>query len=205
MSSKLIAIAGGTGAGKSTVAFALHDKYPDKISIVHLDDYQWHGENRSKVPIHDGIRNWDHPDAVDWEALVSDLKKLKSGQSIHIQSKNERLVPRAKKTSDEKPTPRLPLTIEPKPIIILEGYLSLWHPEVRKLLDYSVFLDASHDTRIQRRTNFLNSEYEQKVLIPMHEQFIEPTKQFADKVIDVSQVDITEATSIIERSWQTQR
>lgn len=202
MPSKLIAIAGGTGAGKSTVAYALADKYPDKISIVHLDDYQWHGENRSKVPVHNGIRNWDHPDAIDWEALISDLKKLKAGESITIQSKSERLVPRKKKESDEVPTPRLPMTVKPKPIIILEGYLSLWHPAVRELVDYSFFLDASHDTRVKRRTNFLNPEYEQKILKPMHEQYVESTKQFADKIINVSQVDIREAAAIIGRSWQ---
>ena len=70
---KIIAIAGGSGSGKSTVAFALKDKYPDKISIVHLDDYQLHGENRSKVPFLDGIRNWD-PDVIDWWSLITDSK-----------------------------------------------------------------------------------------------------------------------------------
>ena len=97
MTPKLIAIAGGTGAGKSSLAFALMDAYPDKISIVHLDDYQWHGVNRSNVPIYHGMRNWDHPDAIDWVSLIGDLEKLKAGKSITILSKNERLVPRTKK------------------------------------------------------------------------------------------------------------
>ena len=186
MSPKFIAIAGGTGSGKSTLAYALADKYPNKIGILHLDDYHWQGEDRKQTPRHEGMRNWDHPDAIDWKSLIADMQKLKRGETIQIMSKNERLIPREPKESNEMPTPRLQLTIGPKPVIILEGYLSLYNQDVRKFLDFSFFLDASHDTRIKRRTNFLNSEYEQNVLIPMHEEFVEPTKQFADEVIDVS-------------------
>ena len=88
--------------------------------------------------------------------------------------------------NDETPTPRIPVVIEPKLIIILEGYLSLWNAEVRERMDDSLFLDAGHDLRMNRRVHFLNSEYEQKVLIPMHAQFIEPTKKFARHIIDVT-------------------
>ena len=202
MKVKIIAIAGGTGAGKSTVAYALADKYPEKISILHLDDYQWHGENRVKVPLFNGIRNWDHPDVIDWNALIIDLKKLKAGQEITLMSKSERVVPRKIKDNDETPTPRLPLTIQPKEVILLEGYLALWNPQVRELLDYSFYLDAGHDVRMQRRTNFLNKEYEEKVLVPMQKEYVESTKKFANEVIDVSKFDIPQVRDIIEQSWR---
>ena len=135
----------------------------------------------------------------------SRTQKLKAGESISITSKNERLVPRKKKDNAETPTPRLPLTIDPNEVIILEGYLSLYNTEVRKLIDHSFYLEAVHDTRIKRRTNFLNPDYEQKVLKPMHEQYVEPTKKFADQIIDVSSVDINSVVAIIEKSWQIQR
>ena len=199
MHPKIIAIAGGSGAGKSTVAFALADKYPNKVSILHLDDYHWHGENRVKTPFHEGIQNWDCPESIDWESLLRDLKKLKTGELIILMSKNERLFPR-KPTIKNSPSPRKEISIKPKEIIILEGYMSLWNPEVRKLIDYSFYLDAGHDTRVKRRVHFLNLEYEQKVLIPMHEQYVEPTKKFADQVIDVSKIDIDEVRDIIEKS-----
>jgi|SRR3989344_1838014 len=181
-----IAIAGGTGAGKSTLAFALLDKYSDIIGVVHLDDYQWYGDNRPRVPIYGGLKNWDHPDVLDWKSLVADLEILKSGGSISIDSKHTRQMPCEQEGNDETPTPRIPVVIEPKLIIILEGYLSLWNAEVRERMDDSLFLDAGHDLRMNRRVHFLNSEYEQKVLIPMHAQFIEPTKKFARHIIDVT-------------------
>ena len=199
MTPKIIAIAGGTGAGKSTVAFALRDKYPDKISIVHLDDYHPVGARRAIVPMMAGMQNWDHPEALEWDALIVDLKKIKHGETLNIQSKNDNLVERSQDENiEEKETPRFPVTIEPRPIIILEGYLSLWHPELREMLDYSFFLDVPHDTRIKRRTKFLNPDYEQKILIPMHEQYVEPTKEFANNVINIESLSLEDVVKQIE-------
>jgi len=186
MISTFIAIAGGTGAGKSTVAFALQDKYPERIGIIHLDDWQKHGERRVAVPVLDGVQNWDHPNAIEWNELIGDLKKLQAGKTVSIQSKNERLVKETERQVQEQITPRLPLEIKPKTVMILEGYLSLWDSRVRAMLDDSIFLEAHHSIRLKRRTHFINSEYETKILVPMHAQYVEPTKKFAKHVIDVT-------------------
>lgn len=173
----VIGLAGGSGAGKSAVAYALRDRYPEQITILHLDDYH---REREDCPKQSGMMNWDHPDAIDFTQLISDLATLRMGKSITVQTKNER------DNSDYTRTrARVPLTIAPKPVVILEGFLALWHPDVRKLLDFGVYLDAPAEARLQRRTKFLDAAYRDGILFPMHAAFVEPTKQYAQHVISV--------------------
>lgn len=174
----LIGIAGGSGAGKSTLAFGLKDSLPDKVTIIHFDDYQ---KKRADAPVFDGMTNWDHPGAIDFEKLILDLKKILNGESVSIQTRNERDNPEFPKTRERKE-----VVLQSLPIIILEGYLCLYDKRVRDLLDYSVYLDIPHETRIARRTKSVDENYVSSILIPMHQQFVEPTKNFADLVIDVS-------------------
>jgi len=176
----LIGIAGGTGAGKSTLAFALVNKYPNKLTIFHVDDYQ---KEERDVPILKGMPNWDHPDAIDFKRLLTDLQRLKAGKVIIVQTKNEQFNPNYEDVG------RLPMKIEPKPIILVEGYLALSNPSLRSLLDYKIFLHLDSDVRLSRRSKFIDPKhelYDEKILIPMHKQYVEPTKKYANTIIDVA-------------------
>lgn len=173
-----VGISGGTGAGKSTVCTALQDKYPNKIGLIQLDDYF---KPSAEVPKFEGMGNWDNPESLYLEKLASDLVELSHGYSVVINTKNERLNPEYKNT--EK---RIPVEFQPKPIMLVEGYLVLYDERIRKILSTSIWLDAEHKTRYERRVHFKYPEYEEKVLKPMYEQFAEPTKKYAKHVIDVS-------------------
>ncbi len=86
-----------------------------------------------------------------------------------------------------------------KGIVITEGYLLFYKPAVRKLLDFRVFLEAKDKTRIKRRTKFKNEKYIEKVLLPMHKKYIEPTKKFADLVLDTEKYSITRAAARVKK------
>ena len=102
-----IGIAGGTGAGKSTLCTALVDKYPEKIGLVQLDDYF---KSSAQVPKLEEHTNWDHPDALYLDKLANDLTELSQGKSVVINTKNERFNPDYKKTDK-----RIPVEFQPKP------------------------------------------------------------------------------------------
>ncbi|PIR02936.1 MAG: hypothetical protein COV60_03005 [Candidatus Magasanikbacteria bacterium CG11_big_fil_rev_8_21_14_0_20_43_7] len=178
MKPTFIGIAGGTGAGKSTLCTSLQVKYPDTIGLIQLDDYF---RPSSDVPTLGTHENWDHPDALYLDKLKKDLKMLSNGKSVMIHTKNERLNPEYKKT--EK---RIPVEFHPKPVMLIEGYLVLFDTDIRDTLKTSIWLDADHDTRWKRRVHFKYPEYETDVLLPMHKKFVEPTKQYAEHVIDVT-------------------
>ena len=191
-----IGIAGGTGAGKSSLCTALQDKYHDKIGLIQLDDYF---KPAAEVPMVNGIESWDSPESLYLEKLARDLAKLSQGNPVVINTKNARLNPEYVKT--EK---RIPVEFQPKPIMLVEGYLVLYDERVRKLLNTSIWLDTDHDTRWARRVHFKNPEYEEKVLKPMHKKFVEPTKQYAEHVIDVSNLSKEEVFSQVEnilKAW----
>jgi len=193
LESILIGISGGSGAGKSTLCTALQDKYPDQIGLVQLDDYF---KPSAEAPTHEGYSNKEHPDALYFDKFNEDLEKLSQGNSVVINTKNERLNPEFKVTKK-----RIPVEVRAKPIMLVEGFLVLFDERVRKLFHTSIWLDVDHETRWERRVHFKNSEYEKKVLIPMHKKFAEPTKQFAAHVIDVSRLTreqvLAEAENII--------
>jgi len=191
-----IGIAGGTGAGKSTLCIALQDKYPDKIGLIQLDDYF---KPSAEVPKIDGIENWDSSESLYLEKLARDLAKLSQGHPAVINTKNARLNPEYTRT--EK---RIPVEFQPKPIMLVEGYLTLYDERVRKFLNTTIWLETDHDTRWARRVHFKNSEYEEKVLKPMHKKFVEPTKQYAEHIIDVSNLSKEEVFSQVEnilKAW----
>ena len=195
MKIKVIGITGGSGAGKSTLCNTLKHKYPDQIQLIQLDDYFKPKEERPKVG---DIVNSDHPDSLYLDQLAEDLKLLIANQSVIIHTKNEYLNPDWEKTKI-----KMPVTFHPKPIILVEGFLLLHNEKVRNLLDTSIFLDVEHDKRWERRVHLSNKnkEYEEKVIIPMHNQYIEPTKKYADHVIDISNLTkedvLKEAENII--------
>ncbi len=173
-----IGIAGGTGAGKSTLCTALMDKYHDQIGLIQLDDYFKPAIDIPKLGEH---KNWDHPNSLYLDKLLHDLKELAQGKSVIIRTKNERLNPEYKMTDK-----RIPIEFKPKPVILVEGYLVLYDEKIRELLAKSIWLDVDHETRWARRVHFKYSKYEEEVLLPMHQEFAEPAKQYSTNILDVS-------------------
>lgn len=111
-----VAIAGGTGAGKSTLCTALIKKYPDKIGLVQLDDYF---KPKAEAPLMDEIVNLDHPESLYLDKLARDLSELAKDHSVVINTKNDQLNPGYENTKQ-----RIPIRFHPKPIILVEGVFS---------------------------------------------------------------------------------
>ena len=178
----IIGIAGGTGSGKTTVVRKIVEALPPHyVAVVPLDSYYndtTHLTNEERRAI-----NFDHPDAFDWKLLIRQVNELREGRAI------------------EQPTysyiisNRLPETIhvEPKPVIIIEGIMTLINKKLRDMMDLKIFVDCDSDERLIRniqrdtidrgRTVSMVVERYLEVLKPMHEQFIEPTKRYADLII----------------------
>lgn len=178
----IIGIAGGTGSGKTTVVKKLVAALPpDYVAVVPLDSYYNDTSHLTMDERH--AINFDHPDAFDWKLLTQQVNELRQGRPI------------------EQPTysylicNRLPETIhvEPKPVIIIEGIMTLINKRLRDMMDLKVFVDCDGDERLIRniqrdtidrgRTVSMVVDRYLAVLKPMHEQFIEPTKRFADIII----------------------
>lgn len=178
----IIGIAGGTGCGKSTVLRRIRESIPcSRIAFIPLDSYYNKGSHPSLKERQK--TNFDHPDAFDWPLLIEHINSLRQGLAV------------------EQPTysylecDRLPETIhiEPQEVIIIEGILTLWNKELRDLMDLKLYVDADPDERLIRvirrdiqergRTAEMVMERYLRVLKPMHLEFIEPTKRYADLII----------------------
>ena len=168
MTPYFIGIAGGSGSGKTALAKCLKKHLGTKASVFHIDNYQKIG---GKPPRLHGMDNWDHPNAIYWNQLSKDLKILKGGKPVIIKTREQKQLTNAKKA-----------LFNPKPIVIIEGYLLFIKPGIRKLLNFLVYCDAKDDIRIKRRTKFKHTEYVEKILLPMHHKYIEPTKKFANLI-----------------------
>ena len=178
----IIGIAGGTGSGKTTVVRKIVESLPkDSVAVIPQDSYY---NDQSDMRLEERKKtNFDHPDAFDWTLFGQQIAELRHERSI------------------EQPTysylvcTRLPETIhvEPKEVIIVEGIMSLYDKGLRDLMDLKVFVETSPDERLLRvitrdtverghPLEMLIDKY-RNVLKPMHDQFIEPTKQFADIIV----------------------
>ncbi|MGM9974984.1 MAG: uridine kinase [Clostridiaceae bacterium] len=178
----LIGITGGTGSGKSTVAKEICSKFSeDCIAMIEQDSYY---KDQSHLSMEERVKtNYDHPDAFDNELLVSHLKSLLEGKDIEKPIYDFSVHTRKEET----------VKVEPRDIIILEGILVLSDPEIRKLLDIKIYVDTDADVRIIRRLvrdinergRTVDSVINQYLTVvrPMHLQFIEPTKRYADLIV----------------------
>jgi uridine kinase len=190
----LIGVAGGSGAGKSTICYKLVDEYPNVYEIINLDDYQ-KKKTESNLPTVDGKINWDHPDIIDWSKLIQDVKELLNGRSITIDVWSHR-----SNLNYAVHRKMIKRTINPKHIILLEGYLALHNSELNRLYAKKFYLDIDDEARKLRRGKndvIDNPDYEEKILLPMHKQFVEPTKKNADKVINVSNMSVSQVAEEI--------
>ena len=178
----IIGIAGGSGSGKTTVVKQIAKALPPHCAaVVPLDSY--YNDTTNLTPEERAAINFDHPDAFDWKLLTEQIKKLKSGEAIEQPTYSYIESNRQKET----------IHVEPKPVIIIEGIMALHSKKLRDIMDLKIFVDTDSDVRLIRnirrdvvergRTVEMVLDRYEKVLKPMHEQFIEPTKQFADIII----------------------
>lgn len=178
----LIGITGGTGSGKSTITREICSKFDEScIAVIEQDSYY---KDQSDIPFEERVKtNYDHPDAFDTELMVSHLKELAKGNSIKKPIYDFEIHNRKKET----------VKVESKEIIIVEGILVLEERELRDLLDIKIYVDTDADVRIIRRIvrdmnergRTLDSVINQylNVVRPMHMQFIEPSKRYADIIV----------------------
>ncbi len=179
----IIGIAGGTGSGKTTVVRKIMDSLPDKrVALIPQDAYY----NRAPqgIPLEELKKmNYDHPDAFDWDLLVEHIETLKKGFPIEQPTYSVLTCDRGEET----------VRIEPSQVIIVEGIMALHDKRLRDLMDLKIYVDAAADDRLIRlinrdvvergRTPRIVIERYQKILKPMHEEFIAPTKAYADIII----------------------
>lgn len=190
MQTKLIGITGGSGAGKTTLCEKLLAKYPDRFVLVQLDDYFY---PRNELPVLHGEPNFDHPDAVNVDKLLHDLAELRAGRSITVNTRNLRVNPDYWQTKQ-----RIPVVCEPRPFVLVEGFLLLHDERVRNALDKTIWLEAPHEMRWERRVSPKNEGYEDNVYKPMYKEHAEPTKAFAGSIIDVSDKSVDEVLAEVE-------
>jgi len=178
----VIGIAGGTGSGKTTVVKKVIDSLPpDEVVVLPQDSYY---RDSSHIPLQERLEmNFDHPDSIEFDLLIRHIKELKKGNAIEQPIYSYLTCTRAKET----------IPIAPRDVVIIEGILVLTDPDLRQLMDLKVFVDADPDDRLIRVINrdivergrsvaMVMERYEHTVK-PMHLQFIEPTKRFADLII----------------------
>ena len=176
-----IGIAGGTGSGKTTLTEHIKKRFGDAVGVIYHDNYY---RDQTGMPFEVRCRqNYDHPDAFETDLMVRHLKALKAGVSIQCPVYSYTDHNRTDKTVE----------IKPASVIIVEGLLIFQNPELRDLMDIKIFVDTDADVRILRRIlrdvkergRSIESVVEQYLTTvkPMHEQFIEPSKRFADIIV----------------------
>lgn len=178
----LIGVAGGTGSGKTTVVNTLIERIgPDRIALLPHDAYY-----RDYVDLPKDVldrKNFDHPDSLETELLVRHLRALKQGAAVEVPIYDFRVHRRAPETR----------RVEPKKVILVDGILIYAEPELRRLLDVKIFVDTDPDIRLIRRIKrdiaergrTLESVVEQyeTTVRPMHLEFVEPSKRYADLIV----------------------
>ncbi|NOZ46070.1 MAG: uridine kinase [Chlorobi bacterium] len=178
----IIGIAGGTGCGKTTVVNQILNELPEgEVGVISQDSYYMdttHLSYEERVKI-----NFDHPRSIDFNLLAKHLKKLKAQKPVHQPVYS---FVKHNRTGDT-------ILTHPRKVMIVEGILILTNPELRDMFDIKIFVHADSDERLIRRLkrdiaergrdlDEVLSRY-QNTLKPMHDQFIEPMKEFADIII----------------------
>lgn len=178
----VIGVAGGTGSGKTSVTRSIIQRFADKTILMVEQDYYY--KDQSHLPFEERLQtNYDHPLAFDNDLLIEHLKQLIDQKSVKKPTYDYKIHTRSEET----------IHVEPKEVIIVEGILVLEDERLRDLMDIKVFVDTDADVRIIRRMmrdinergRTLDSVIEQyiNVVRPMHLQFVEPTKRYADLII----------------------
>jgi uridine kinase len=203
----VIGIAGGTGSGKTTVVRKIVEKLPaGQVVVIPQDSYY---RDNSHLPIEKRQEiNFDHPDSIEFELLEDHIRKLKLGQTIQQPIYSYITCTRSSET----------IPIRPREIIIIEGILILCNKPLRDLMDIKIFVDADPDDRLGRvisrdleeRGRSLDKVLDRywKTVKPMHLQFIEPTKRYADIIVPEggnNDVAIQVLVSMIEKNLKQEK
>tara|TARA_B110000263_G_scaffold161121_1_gene140097 strand:- start:316 stop:945 length:630 start_codon:yes stop_codon:yes gene_type:complete len=178
----LIGIAGGTGSGKTSVANAILAEFSSSEVVLIQQDSYYHDLKHLHIDERATV-NFDHPDAVDFNEMCENLQSLIDGQTVKIPMYNFNTHTRTDDT----------LTIGNHHIIVLEGILALFDEKIRNMMDIKLYVDTPDDIRIIRRIKrdinkrgrTFESVIEQyyNTVRPMHQQFVEPSKKYADVII----------------------
>ena len=178
----IIAIAGGTGSGKTYIAKKLHDVDPENVAIVSHDRYY---KDRSDTPLEKRKDlNFDEPASLDNELFHKHIKQLKAGETIDMPQYDFSTHTRMKETT----------TVSPTPVMIIEGILILEDATLRELFDLTIFIDVDDDIRLARRLTRDVGERDRsfqeslnQYLIsaqPMHNKYVQPGEDYADLIIN---------------------
>ena len=177
-----LGVAGGTGSGKTSVAEAILDEVGrERIAFLAQDSYYrdvaWHSD------AHLLHHNFDHPEAIDNDLLVRHLRELKQGRPVEVPVYDFVRHVRTEETEH----------VEPRPVVLLEGILLFVEPDLRELLDLKVYVDTAADVRLMRRVRRDIEERGRTVddvfrqysdtVRPMHLEFVEPSKRWADVIV----------------------
>lgn len=177
----IIGIAGGTASGKTTIVNKLKDFFGNDVELISHDCYY---KAHDDMPYEERAKlNYDHPSSFDTDLMIKDIMDLKAGKTIH------------RPVYDFSIHNRVPETVEvqPKKVILIEGILIFENKELRDLMDIKIFVDTDADERLMRRIirdmefrgrtiESILTQYKETVK-PMHEEFVEPSKKYADIII----------------------
>lgn len=178
----VIGIAGGSGSGKTTVVRTITSQLSGRVVVIPQDSYY---KDSSHLPLEDRQKiNFDHPDAIDWKLLCQQIRELKQGKTVEQPVYSYITCSRSKTET---------VTVEPAEVIIVEGILIFTCKELRDQMNIKVFVDADDDDRLMRiivrdiaergRTVDTAIEHYVDTVKPMHLQFIEPSKRYADIIV----------------------
>ena len=193
----IIGIAGGTGSGKSTLADNIRKEFANNITMLSHDYYY---KSNSHLSFDERKKlNYDHPDAFDTDLLIEHLNKLKKGEVIYRPNYSFVTHLREEQTVE----------VVPKKVILLDGILIFENKELRDMMDIKIFVDTDADIRFIRRLvrdvsdrgRTLESVIEQytTTVKPMHEQFVEPSKKYADIIVPEGGYNHVALNMIIEK------
>ena len=181
MGTMIIGIAGGTGSGKTTLTKRLRDTFGADVSVVYHDNY--YKKHVGMTYEERAALNYDHPDAFDTERMIQDLSALRRGETIQCPVYDYSIHNLSDRTVE----------IQPTKVILVEGILIFENKPLRDLMDIKIFVDTDADVRILRRIlrdvkereRSLDSVINQYLTTvkPMHEQFVQPSRQHADIVV----------------------
>lgn len=193
----IIGIAGGTGYGKTTLVERLREQFGDDISVLAHDSYY---KAHHDLPLEERrLLNYDHPSSFDTDRMIADLEQLRAGRAIERPVYDYTIHDRTEET----------VTVPPNKVILVDGILVFEDPGLRDLMDIKIFVDTDADVRILRRIlrdvkergRSLDSVVEQylSTVKPMHEQFIEPSKRYADIIVPEGGKNLVAIMMIVQR------
>ena len=197
MDTMIIGIAGGTGSGKTTLTEKLKAEFGEDVSVLYHDNYY---KSHSEMPYEERTRlNYDHPDAFETDLMIRDIQALRRGETVRCPVYDYTIHDRSGETVEVRPTK----------VIIIEGILIFENQALRDLMYIKIFVDADADVRILRRImrdvkkrgRSLDSVVNQYLTTvkPMHQQFVEPSKRYADIVVLEGGHNLVALDMIIQR------